>query len=72
MLNTIKRDERRAEKALFKRMLNEHEMIEDMKEEITRLKGELNECKLDQEEVEKNKNILEACMTNRLLIALGI
>ena len=58
MLNTAKRDERRAEKTLFKKLLNEHDMIQDMREEITKLQKELNEQKFNQEEAEENKRIL--------------
>ena len=58
MLNTVKRDERRANKSLFKKLLAEHEMISDMKEEVSKLRDELKRCQLDKEEADKNKEIL--------------
>ena len=58
MLNIAKRDERRADKTLFKKLLNEHDMIQDMRDEITKLQKELNEQKFNQEEAEENKRIL--------------
>ena len=58
MLNTVKRDERRANKSLFKKLLAEHEMISDMKEEVSKLRDELKRCQVDKEEADKNKEIL--------------
>ena len=58
MLNTVKRDERRANKSLFKKLLAEHEMISDMKEEVSKLRDELRRCQADKEEADKNKEIL--------------
>ena len=58
MLNTVKRDKRKANKALYENMLNEHSMIQEMKSEIARLQEELNMNKFNQEEADKNKEIL--------------
>ena len=58
MLNTVKRDERRAEKILFKNLLAEHDMMKNIKECIAKLQDELKRYQIDKEEADKNKDIL--------------
>ena len=66
MLNTAKRDERRAKKALFESLLSKHHMIANMKEEIAQLKYELKRSHADQDDADKNKGFWQAYMINKL------
>ena len=71
MLNTIKRDERRAEKILFKKLLTEHDKMKNMKEDIAKLKDELKRCQIDKEEADKNKDILASLYDKQIIDAYG-
>ena len=71
MPNTAKRDEKRAEKALFKRLLNYQEMVQSMKYEIVKLQEELNNYKLNKEEA-KTRASWQYYMISRSLIDLEI
>ena len=58
MLNTVKKEERKTKKLLFDRLLKESDMVQNMKEEIIKLKNELKRHQSDAEELDKNKEIL--------------
>ena len=67
MLNTTKRDERRAKKVLFENLLSKHDMIANMKEEIAQLKDELKRSHADQEKADKNKGILASLYDKQVI-----
>ena len=46
-------------------------MVQSMKYEIVRLQEELNNCKLNKEEVEKNKSILASLYDQQVIYRFG-
>ena len=71
MLNTIKRDERRSEKALFKELLKERDMIQNLKKEVFTLQDELNKCNFDKAEANKNRDILANLYDKKIIDEFG-
>ena len=63
MLNTIKRDKRRADKLRFDRFTQEQDLVERMKKEIEDLQEEVKQNKFKITEADYHKNILGEFMT---------
>ena len=58
MLDTIKRDQRRADKVLFEKFTKEQDFVEEMKKEIEKLQEEVKQNEFKIAEATYHKDIL--------------
>ena len=71
MLNTIKRDERRVQKALFKQLVQGRDKMTEMENEIMRLQNQLQDFDTIRAENTKNNHILADLFNKNIIDVNG-
>ena len=71
MLNTIKRDERSVQKALFKQLVQGRDKMTEMENEIMRLQNQLQDFDTIRAENAKNNHILAGLFDKNIIDVNG-
>ena len=71
MLNTVKRDERRAQEALFKQLVQGRDKMAEMENEIMRLQNQLQDFDTIRAENAKNNQILAGLFDKNIIDVNG-